>query len=818
MRFSFDFNDTPHRIYGIWPMTPFPLEVSIYGVCAHSCAYCVPPETKITMADLSHKQIGDIKIGDTVLGWGQDNEQSKYRRFAKSTVEQIFRKEAPIYRITLDDAPDVYCTADHYWYTGRPSRAYGRGKKDYEYQPLINPATGLLYEGAKLLRLAWYREAPDTDIMSEDYALGYIRGYAEGDGTYLPQRTWRFASTDLEPLLRLKEYSSRLFGLELPEMTSYPKVKESNKDMTAIILPVSHPLNSIINGFDLETWNYWAGWLGGMYDAEGSCSGALRIGQSREKNAYYYYKIERALRILGFGYAGEEKAIRLYGGHGEMARFCAVTRPAIERKQNPLLGESLKHKLSRHKVLNAECVGTGEVVAMRTSTHNYIAGGYFSRNCFSNLGRAGANRKPHTKNSLQTLINGFERARRDEYSPIGFFLREKYPICFSNTTDPFMPQEKAFRCSEAFMKYAKANGLPLFIQTKGGILYEERERYIDYLVPGKDVVYMTLTTLDDELIKKIEPGAPTATERLKLTEYLASHDIPVILAPNPYVKDWIPNEKEYCRIAKDAGARGIWQTHLHLNGTQREVLARENDPLDLAHLVDKVDAAHMNRQVKDWYIAAESVGLDIYTNQNFAPYFGNREKHEEAANPAWLGGKVFDYVMKIPKFLNRLAYRGRSVYDEDFKPVTPDYVIPYSWGGIEALLRVQNCPNPTLNVSDFWYPYNTKIGADRQEFAHTLGKRNTLYNILRYFFNHPWENNAFSFTHMHLITVGDNGARMVLDNGDMIYTFYPFNRYEKIQAYDGYLLDNENPPKGEYLFLDSITDEDMAYLWGEYMS
>lgn len=314
------------------------------------------------------------------------------------------------------------------------------------------------------------------------------------------------------------------------------------------------------------------------------------------------------------------------------------------------------------------------------------------RYCFANLGRAGANRKPHTKNSLQTLINGFERARRDEYSPIGFFLREKYPICFSNTTDPFMPQEKAFRCSEAFMKYAKANGLPLFIQTKGGILYEERERYINYLVPGKDVVYMTLTTLDDELIKKIEPGAPTATERLKLTEYLASHDIPVILAPNPYVKDWIPNEKEYCRIAKDAGARGIWQTHLHLNETQREVLARENDPLDLAHLVDKVDAAHMNRQVKDWYIAAESVGLDIYTNQNFAPYFGNREKHEEAANPAWLGGKVFDYVMKIPKFLNRLAYGGRSAYDEDFKPVTPDYVIPYSWGGHRGAVTSTKLP------------------------------------------------------------------------------------------------------------------------------
>ena len=35
-----DFNNDPVKIYGIWPMTPFPVEVSIYGVCSNSCFYC----------------------------------------------------------------------------------------------------------------------------------------------------------------------------------------------------------------------------------------------------------------------------------------------------------------------------------------------------------------------------------------------------------------------------------------------------------------------------------------------------------------------------------------------------------------------------------------------------------------------------------------------------------------------------------------------------------------------------------------------------------------------------------------------------------
>lgn len=300
--------------------------------------------------------------------------------------------------------------------------------------------------------------------------------------------------------------------------------------------------------------------------------------------------------------------------------------------------------------------------------------------CFSNLGRMGADRKPHTKNSLPTLINALEKARRDEYDPIGFFLREKYPICFSNTTDPFMPQEKTFRCTEAFMKYCKANDLPLFVMTKGSVLWEEKERYINYLVPGKDVVYITLTTLDDDLIKKIEPNAPTATERLKLCEYLTEHNIPVIFAPNPYWPKWIPDIDKYVATVKAAGARGLWESPLHFNETQSKMI----DPAfaDLPSEVAKYDAPHIYGDMKRWYIATESTGLDLFTPPEYAAYFGHRERHYEATDPAWVGGNVFSHVLNLGKFITRLAYGGRDAYDAQMKPQQADYIVVYSWGAL----------------------------------------------------------------------------------------------------------------------------------------
>jgi DNA repair photolyase len=172
--------------------------------------------------------------------------------------------------------------------------------------------------------------------------------------------------------------------------------------------------------------------------------------------------------------------------------------------------------------------------------------------CFANLNRQGKKRIPSLVNPVEKLIDRLSKERQKEFSALGYFLRNKYPICFSNTTDPFQRAETKARASLAFLKWAAAMKQPLCIQTKGGILDDPKEfaRYAPYIQSDKDTVYITITTLDDDISRKIEPGSPTASERLKLIEKLRAQDVPVSVGLNPYVAEWVPDKAAYCNAGE----------------------------------------------------------------------------------------------------------------------------------------------------------------------------------------------------------------------------------------------------------------------------
>ena len=71
--------------------------------------------------------------------------------------------------------------------------------------------------------------------------------------------------------------------------------------------------------------------------------------------------------------------------------------------------------------------------------------------CFANLNRHANERELNPTNTTPALFRRIDRALQDEYSPLGFFLRERYPVAFSNRTDPFQRAESTYRSTEAFL-------------------------------------------------------------------------------------------------------------------------------------------------------------------------------------------------------------------------------------------------------------------------------------------------------------------------------------------------------------------------------
>jgi len=181
---------------------------------------------------------------------------------------------------------------------------------------------------------------------------------------------------------------------------------------------------------------------------------------------------------------------------------------------------------------------------------------YVCAYCFANLNQ------PGRKANLQAIMNLIAHcAERD--TPAARLLRDGYPICISNKVDPFAPGN--VQAAIPIMQVLTEIGVPLQIQTKGG-----RERDVDSLLSflPPSVFYVSIAMLDDDLRRRIEPGAPRIGDRLRLLAKLSASGHRVVVGVNPLVPDWLPDPQPLLEQVQAAGAEGVWIERLHLSHRQ----------------------------------------------------------------------------------------------------------------------------------------------------------------------------------------------------------------------------------------------------------
>jgi len=143
-----------------------------------------------------------------------------------------------------------------------------------------------------------------------------------------------------------------------------------------------------------DTWeedtSYEAGYLRGVYDGEGWVSKqTLGFGQ---KEGVVLDTTEKLLRGKGYDVVkdsndpvGRVSVLRFNGGRNEVFKFLGSVRPQrLLNNVREKMWEGLDYqsKCSKPaKVLSVKSVGVQEVVAVRTSTHTFIAEGMLSHNC-----------------------------------------------------------------------------------------------------------------------------------------------------------------------------------------------------------------------------------------------------------------------------------------------------------------------------------------------------------------------------------------------------------------------------------------------------
>ncbi|MFC5499492.1 PA0069 family radical SAM protein [Caenimonas terrae] len=137
-------------------------------------------------------------------------------------------------------------------------------------------------------------------------------------------------------------------------------------------------------------------------------------------------------------------------------------------------------------------------------------------------------------------------------------------LAIGTATDCYQPVERELRLTRSVIELLQESRHAFSMVTKSSGV----ERDLDLLAPMARqklvAVYVTLTTLDAELTRKLEPRAAAPHRRLRTIRTLAEHGIPVGVSLAPQIPFLTEDMEQVMEAAWEAGARSAFYHVLRL--------------------------------------------------------------------------------------------------------------------------------------------------------------------------------------------------------------------------------------------------------------
>lgn len=139
-----------------------------------------------------------------------------------------------------------------------------------------------------------------------------------------------------------------------------------------------------------------------------------------------------------------------------------------------------------------------------------------------------------------------------------FLSKKKWkpePITFSGVTDCYQPAEREFRLTRQCLEVALECRQPVSIVTKNALVLRDLEILKQLAAKNLVHVYLSITSLDPELARDMEPRTSIPSARLRAVRMLADAAVPVGVMTAPIIPGL--NDSEIPRLleaAKEAGA------------------------------------------------------------------------------------------------------------------------------------------------------------------------------------------------------------------------------------------------------------------------
>jgi DNA repair photolyase len=211
-------------------------------------------------------------------------------------------------------------------------------------------------------------------------------------------------------------------------------------------------------------------------------------------------------------------------------------------------------------------------------------------------------------------------------------------VAMGTNTDPYQPVERELKITRSILKVLSDFNNPVGIVTKNHLVTRDIDILADMAARNLSEVFLSITTLDRELARDMEPRASTPRRRLDAIRMLADAGVPVGVMTAPMIPGLNDHEMEsILEAATEAGATRAGFTVLRL-------------PLEIKDLFDEwLRANRPDRAEKVLSLIRQMRGGALYQAG-----FGLRMKGEGPIAQL-LGARFQAGVKRLG--LNRIRYR-----------------------------------------------------------------------------------------------------------------------------------------------------------------
>jgi DNA repair photolyase len=163
-------------------------------------------------------------------------------------------------------------------------------------------------------------------------------------------------------------------------------------------------------------------------------------------------------------------------------------------------------------------------------------------------------------------------------------------IIIGSVHDPYQNTEKKYQLTRSILETLKQFDFPCHILTKSPLILRD----IDLLSQLECMITISLSSLDDQVVRIFEPNVPSPNDRLQTVQTIRNQGIIAGVALIPILPYIVESEVEsIVKAARNVDAQYLLHKHLELKGDQ-ERLFRNLIEAHYPHLLPKYDVLYNN--------------------------------------------------------------------------------------------------------------------------------------------------------------------------------------------------------------------------------